>query len=95
MVAVTFQYSWVNSYHYLKRTHLILSHCPFGENIRSNLLNSKKFVFLAFEFSHFNIQCPDEHITWGDTHKVCEFDTNLQSHLVIIHLVRRESFPKN
>ena len=28
--------------------------------IQNSLLNSKKFVFPAFEFSDFNIQCPDQ-----------------------------------
>ena len=49
--------------------------------IRNNLLNSNKFVFPAFEFSDFNIQCPDVYIKRGDIQKTDEFGRNLRSYL--------------
>ena len=49
--------------------------------IWSSLLNSKKFVFPAFEFSDFNNQCPDVYIKRGDIQKTYEFGTNLRSYL--------------
>ena len=45
------------------------------------MLNSKKFVFLAFQFSDFNIQCADVYIKRGDTQKTYEFGRNLRSYL--------------
>ena len=44
-------------------------------------MNSKTFVFPAFEFSDFNIRCPDGYNTLGYIDKTCDFDTNLQSQL--------------
>ena len=51
------------------------------KNITSNLLNSETVVISAFEFSGFNIQCPDVYIKRGDVQKIYSFYQNLQSYL--------------
>ena len=43
-------------------------------------MNSEKLVFPA-EFRDFNVQGPDVYIKWGDTKKIYDFYTNLQSYL--------------
>lgn len=54
-----------NFCNHLKRTYLFFDTSHLVENIRYNLLNSMKLMFVAFEFSDFNIQCPEGYITWG------------------------------
>ena len=50
-------FSLLHRNNHSKRTYLYFDTVHFMKDIRNNLLNSKKLVFPAFEFSDFNIQC--------------------------------------
>ena len=78
MEIVTFPYDILkisqNVQTYFYALHLV-------KNITGNLLNSEKVVLSAFEFSDFNVQCPDVYIKWRDIQKINDFYQNLQSYL--------------
>ena len=65
------------------KTYLFLDVIHLFKNIRNNLLNQKKFVFLSFQFDLFRdaIHVPDCYISWHIFHEVHERDKNLQAHL--------------
>ena len=51
------------------------------KNIRSNLLNTKKFVFPEFYFSNGDIKISVEagYICWYDIHRIYDCDQNLSA----------------
>ena len=73
----------IQSHHQLQYALYMLIFYTFYlvKNITNNLLNSEKFVFLAFEFSDFNVQCLYVYVKWGNIQKIYDFYTNLESYL--------------
>ena len=57
-------FSILHPTNHLKRTYLFFNPVHLVNNIRNNLLNSKKFVFPAFEFTDFYIHCPVIHSSY-------------------------------
>ena len=53
------------------------------KNIRSNLLNAKKFVFPEFSYNQGNIQlhCPQGYIGWADLYNINDKDKESKENL--------------
>ena len=64
-------------------TYLFFDTVHLLKNIRNNLLNSKKFVFPAFDFSINDIQCSSQngYITWRNIHDIYDQDCALKANL--------------
>ena len=65
------------------KTYVFFDTVHLLKNIRNNLLNSKKFVFPAMNFSVCGTQIVSDpgYISWGDLHKIHDKDRNLDAHL--------------
>ena len=67
--------------------HCFLYNVHLLKNIRNNLLNNRKFVFLSFSFSvgQTSIGCGGGYIAWADLNTVNEKEQSLSANLKKAH----------
>ena len=65
------------------KTYVLFDSVHLLKNVRNNLLNSRKFVFPAMDFSVCGSSIVSEvgYITWGDLHKIHDHDQKNDAHL--------------